>query len=327
MLLEMLLKWLASGFEVWGPALSPMTTSFFSVMIGAMPFIVIASLASAILEVFVSKDRIARLIPRNGFLGVLLAPLLGAIIPMCECGIVPVARRMIQKGVPGAAAITFMLSNPILNPLSVYATYLAFPFAPQMVWWRVGMSYVIAVIIGFVIHYGIKRPQTRQILLDKHLQIAGGATNAPEVTHLHGNTLGERIQACLEHAASEFFDVLKYFMIGAGIAAVSQAMISRSFLEAIGGGMVLSVLVMVGFAFVICICSEADAFVAATFASTFTPGALLAFLVAGPMTDIKNTMIMSNQFRRPFVIGLNVMILSLTALFGIGINLWLGFGG
>jgi len=115
-------------------------------------------------------------------------------------------------------------------------------------------------------------------------------------------------------------------MIGAGIAAISQAMISRSFLEAIGGGMVLSVLVMTAFAFIICICSEADAFVAATFASTFTPGALLAFLVAGPMTDIKNTMIMADQFRRPFVIGLNVMIIGLTAAAGIGINYWIGFG-
>jgi len=190
MLLETLWKWLASGLEVWQPAFGAMTTSFFSVMIGAMPFIVIASLASAILEVFVSKDRIARLIPRNGFLGVLLAPLLGAVIPMCECGIVPVARRMIQKGVPGAAAITFMLSNPILNPLAVYATYLAFPFAPQMVWWRIGMSYVIAVLIGFAIHYGVKRPQARQLLLDKHLQIAGGAVDTPITAHGHGGTIG-----------------------------------------------------------------------------------------------------------------------------------------
>jgi uncharacterized membrane protein YraQ (UPF0718 family) len=128
-LTEVLLVWLRLLWEAVSPALPALTTSFFSVLVGALPFIVIAAFASAALEVFVDKDTIARLVPKNGIVGVLLAPFLGLFIPMCECGIVPVARRMVQKQVPASAAITFMLANPILNPLAIYATYLAFPFA------------------------------------------------------------------------------------------------------------------------------------------------------------------------------------------------------
>lgn len=337
---EMFGKWVGLLWEQVAPAMPAMVTSFFSVLIGAMPFIVIAVFASAILEVYVSKDAIARLVPRQGVVGVLFAPVLGAVIPMCECGIVPVARRMIQKGVPGSAAITFMLANPIINPLAIYSTYLAFPWAREMVLWRVGLGYVIAVLIGLMIELGLNRHQREAILQQKDLIPAAAAAEGAgcDCGHDHGaldhdhshhgsQSAGEKLQACLHHAATEFFDVSKYFIIGAGIAAVSQAVISRQLLETIGGGAVLSVLIMIAFAYIICICSEADAFVAATFASTFTPGALLAFLVAGPMTDIKNTMIMLASFRQRFVIFLNVAILSLTAALTIAINLWLKWGG
>lgn len=329
----MLDKWLGLLWDAIQPALPGLMTSFFSVLVGALPFMVIAAFASAILEVFVSKDAIARLVPRNGLLGVLLAPLVGLVVPMCECGIVPVARRMMQKGVPASAAVTFMLANPILNPLSIYSTYLAFPGSPTMVWWRIGLAYVVAVAIGLVMHKGLGWTNAEQILHESFtVPVAATAEGAADCEcghdhdHAHGHhrhevPLGQKIRACLDHAASEFFDVSKYFIVGSLLAAISQALISRQLLEGIGGGAVMSVLVMLAFAFVICICSEADAFVAAAFASTFTPGALLAFLVAGPMTDLKNTMMMSAAFRKRFVIWVNVMIMGLVALLTIGLNL------
>lgn len=334
MLLDTLMKWLGLLWESILPAVPFMLTSFFSVLVGAVPFIVIASFASAILEVYVSKDRIARLVPKNGVLGVLAAPIMGIFIPMCECGIIPVARRMVQKGVPGAAAITFMLANPILNPLAIYSTYLAFPWMREMVLWRMGVGYVVAVMIGLIILAVYKKNQVEGILHPHYspeaaaaLEGAQGHEQGCDCGHDHNHdhtdqrTAGQKFQAMLDHAATEFFDVSKYFIVGAGIAAVSQAMINRDLLETIGRGAVISVLVMIAFAFIICICSEADAFVAATFASTFTPGALLAFLVAGPMTDIKNTMMMLASFRREFVWLLNGLILGLVALVTIALNL------
>ncbi|MFZ5824912.1 MAG: permease [Bacillota bacterium] len=328
------MKWFGLLWEAISPSLPALTTSFFSVLVGALPFMVIAAFASAILEVFVSKDAIARLVPKNRLLGVLLAPVLGLVVPMCECGIVPVARRMVQKGVPAGAAITFMLANPILNPLSLYSTYLAFPFAREMIFWRAGLAYLVSVIIGFMIVVGLRRGSDFAILHTDH-EVAATAegVHACDCGHEHGEhhhhnqPFGEKVQAVLDHAASEFFDVSKYFIIGAALAAISQALISREMLEAVGQGPVISVLVMLTFAFLICICSEADAFVAAAFASTFTPGALLAFLVAGPMTDIKNTLMMSSAFKRRFVLFLNVSILTLTALATILLNYTLGWGG
>lgn len=318
---DLFLNWGRLLLEMLGPVLSPMATSFLSVLVGALPFMVIAAFASAVLEVYVSKDAIARLVPKTGIGGVLLAPLLGLIVPMCECGIVPVARRMIQKGVPAPAAVTFMLANPILNPLTIYSTYLAFPYARQMVWLRLLLGYIAAVLIGLWISF---RPGM-QILRDA--QHHGAACECGhDHRHDHQTPL-QRFQACLDHAGAEFFDVTKYFIIGAGLAALAQALIDRSLLEALGRGPVTSVLVMIAFAFVICICSEADAFVAATFASTFTPGALLAFLVAGPMTDMKNTLMMTSSFRRSFVWSLNAAIFLITGLLAIGINYWPALGG
>jgi uncharacterized membrane protein YraQ (UPF0718 family) len=330
----MLLDLLERGPQVlWEPlarSLPLLATSFFSMLIGAMPFIVVAAFASAVLEVFVSRDAIARLVPRRGILGVLVAPLLGLFIPMCECGIVPVSRRMIQKGVPASAAISLMLANPVLNPLSVYATYLAFPFARQMVWLRMGMTYLVAVLIGLWMEFS---GWQGDLVLHR---LPGGTDSCAEGCgcdhhehdhehdhggHHHGRTAGQKLQAVLEHAAGEFFDVLKYFIIGAGLAAISQALIDRALLEAIGRGPVLSVLVMIAFSYVLCVCSEADAFVAASFASTFSPGALLAFLVSGPMTDIKNTLMMLSAFNRRFVIALNILIVGLTAALAVGLNL------
>jgi uncharacterized membrane protein YraQ (UPF0718 family) len=196
-----------------------------------------------------------------------------------------------------------------------------------MVWWRIGLGYAVAVAIGLIIHFGPGGSKAGDILHDAWTAPTCDGQHHCDCGHDHGehahhHSLGQKIQALLDHAAAEFFDVIKYFIVGSGLAAVSQALINRQMLEAIGGGTITSVLVMIAFAIVICICSEADAFVAATFASTFTPGALLAFLVVGPMTDIKNTMMMLASFRKPFVVYLNMLIIGLTGLATIGLNLF-----
>lgn len=330
-----------SGSLLWeaiAPGVRFFATSFLSVLIGALPFIVVAVLASAFLEVFVSREALARWIPRNPVLGVLLAPLAGMLIPMCECGIVPVARRLLVKGAPLPAAIAFMLANPILNPLVFLSTRLAFPTAPHMVWWRMGLGYAVAVLAALGVALLARRPG-RAYLRDAPaapvawydgapLPIAGGsgAGDGCDCGHGHdhgGQGLRQKVYHLLEHAGDEFFSVGRFFITGAFLAALAQAFIGRSLLEAVGRGPVFSVLTMIAFAYVISICSEADAFVAATFASTFAPGALLAFLVFGPMSDIKNTMMMLSVFQRRFVVGLNIALAVLCFTAGYLANLYL----
>ncbi len=316
------------------------STSFLSVLVGALPFIVVAVFASAFLEVFVSREALARWIPRNPVLGVLLAPLAGLLIPMCECGIVPVARRLIAKGAPLPVAIAFMLANPILNPLVFLSTKLAFPNTPAMVWWRMGLGYAVAVLVALLVALFARRPGPAYLVADPAatvalydgapLPIAGGSDAEPPCACGHDHhraTLAEKVRHLFEHAGDEFFSVGRYFITGALLAALAQTFISRSLLEAVGRGPLFSVLTMMVFAYVISICSEADAFVAATFASTFAPGALLAFLVFGPMTDIKNTLMMVSVFRRRFVVGLNVALVVLCLAAGYLMNLTLGQGG
>lgn len=320
-------QWIAPGLQFFA-------TSFLSVLIGALPFIVVAVFASAFLEVFVSREALARWLPRNPVLGALVAPLIGMVIPMCECGIVPVARRLITKGAPLPVATAFMLANPILNPLVFLSTKLAFPNAPHMVWWRMGLGYAVAVLTALAVAVVARRPGAAYLLATPSgpvaffdgapLPIAGGSDDGPcDCGHHHGRQTGaEKVRALFEHATDEFFSVGRYFIIGALLAALAQAFISRTLLESVGRGPLFSVLTMMVFAYLLSICSEADAFVAATFASTFAPGALLAFLVFGPMSDVKNTMMMLSVFRRRFVAGLNALLVALSLTAGYLVNLY-----
>lgn len=326
-------------WETAAPGVQFFATSFLSVLIGALPFLVVAVFASAFLEVFVSREALARWIPRHPVLGVLVAPLAGMLIPMCECGIVPVARRLVLKGAPLPVATAFMLANPILNPLVILSTRLAFPTAPHMVWWRLGLGYGVAVLAALAVAALARRPGTAYLIGAPArlrdglpLPVTGGSGPEPACgcgdEHHHGHApaaapLGARLRLLIEHAGDEFFTVGRYFIAGAFLAALAQAFIGRNVLEALGRGPLLSVVVMMAFAYLLSICSEADAFVAATFASTFSPGALLAFLVFGPMTDVKNTLMMLSVFRRRFVVGLNAALVVLCLTAGYLINVLL----
>jgi uncharacterized membrane protein YraQ (UPF0718 family) len=319
------------------PQLQFFVTSLLSVLIGALPFLVVAVLASAFLETFVSRERLARLVPKNPVVGVLLAPLLGLLIPMCECGIIPVARRLMLKGVPLPVAVAFMLANPILNPLVILSTHLAFPNMPGMVWWRIGLGYGVAVGAALLISLWVRNAGSDVLLppggRGRLPAMAGGQDDAASGQddaacahaacgcghdHAHDHPqrqpLGERLHHLLVHAGDEFFTVGRYFVLGAVLAGLVQTFLQRSTLEAIGQGPVLSVLGLMGLAYLLSICSEADAFVAASFASTFTPAALLAFLVFGPMSDVKNTLMMLSVFNRRFVLALNLVLAGLVML-------------
>lgn len=322
------------AWEALAPGLRFFATSFLSVLIGALPFVVVAVFASAFLEVFVSRETLVRFIPRNPLLGVLLAPLAGLLIPMCECGIVPVARRLVAKGAPLPVAIAFMLANPILNPLVILSTRLAFPNAPHLVWWRVGLGYGVAVGAAAILALVARRPGPAYLLSagpgwaayydGTLLPVAPIGEGACDCGHDHGRqSRWERIWHLFSHAGDEFFSVGRYFIVGAFLAALAQTFISRNLLEAVGQGPVLSVVTMMAFAFLLSICSEADAFVAATFASTFSPGSLLAFMVFGPMSDVKNTMMMLSVFQRGFVVALNGILILLSFSAGYLANMFL----
>ncbi|MBL3649559.1 MULTISPECIES: permease [Bacillus] len=261
---------------------------FISILIEAIPFILIGVILSGIIQMFVSEEMIARIMPKNRFLAVLFGALAGVLFPACECGIIPITRRLLLKGVPLHAGVAFMLTAPIINPIVLFSTFIAFGNRWSVVFYRGGLALAVSVIIGIILSYQFKDNQ----LLKPH---------EPGHHHHHHHTLLQKLGGTLRHAIEEFFSVGKYLIIGAFIAAAMQTYVKTSTLLAIGQNDISSSLVMMGLAFVLSLCSEVDAFIASSFSSTFSLGSLIAFLVFGAMVDIKNLLMMLAAFKKRFV--------------------------
>ncbi len=261
---------------------------FISILIEAIPFILIGVILSGIIQMFVSEEMIARIIPKNRFLAVLFGALAGVLFPACECGIIPITRRLLLKGVPLHAGVAFMLTAPIINPIVLFSTYIAFGNRWSVVFYRGGLALAVSLIIGVILSYQFKDNQLLK-------------PDEPGHHHHHHGTLLQKLGGTLRHAIDEFFSVGKYLIIGAFIAAAMQTYVKTSTLLAIGQNDVSSSLVMMGLAFVLSLCSEVDAFIASSFSSTFSLGSLIAFLVFGAMVDIKNLLMMLAAFKKRFV--------------------------
>ncbi|AKI90791.1 membrane protein [Bacillus subtilis] len=260
---------------------------FISILIEAIPFILIGVILSGIIQMFVSEEMIARIMPKNRFLAVLFGALAGVLFPACECGIIPITRRLLLKGVPLHAGVAFMLTAPIINPIVLFSTYIAFGNRWSVVFYRGGLALAVSLIIGIILSYQFRDNQLLKPDEPGH--------------HHHHHTLLQKLGGTLRHAIDEFFSVGKYLIIGAFIAAAMQTYVKTSTLLAIGQNDVSSSLVMMGLAFVLSLCSEVDAFIASSFSSTFSLGSLIAFLVFGAMVDIKNLLMMLAAFKKRFV--------------------------
>lgn len=301
-----------------------LSTVFISVVIEALPFVLIGVLVSSLIEVFVSQDTIRRLMPKHRGISLLAASLLGLLFPMCECGIVPVVRRLVGKGVPVSVAMTFMLATPIVNPVVITSTAMAFAERPQMVISRCLGGVLVALTVGLVLELIYRDPRRSR----GTLRMAAGATESHHHDHDHDHghhrdhahvhshdhdhpssrgLLG-KLRSTLTHATDEFFSTGRYLVIGALLAALLQTVVSRTALATVGQHAVGSRVSLMGLAYGLSLCSEADAFVASTLTGAFLPGAVLAFLLLGPMIDVKNTLMLFGNFSPRFVLLLIALI-------------------
>ncbi len=278
-------------------------TIFLSIIIEAIPFILIGVFVSALLQNFVSEEQIKRFLPGNKYLKILLACLVGIIFPVCECGIVPVARRLVSKGVPLYSAVTFMLAAPIINPVVASSTAVAFSANPKMVCYRLGLAFFVSLAAGLLVSYFFDSGELRGTMPYSNCDCGGSHDH----NHLC-NTFAGKLVSTLRNACDEFFEMGKYLILGACLAAFVQTTLTRDVLLDIGQGLWSSIAAMMAFAFGISVCSSADAFIAASFASNFTTGSLLAFMVFGPMIDVKNVLMMLNVFKPRFVVMLTVIV-------------------
>jgi uncharacterized membrane protein YraQ (UPF0718 family) len=301
-----------------GDSLTTFTTVFLGIFIEAAPFLMLGTLASGLVEVFFNQGDFSRLVPRNPFAAAVLGGVMGLAFPVCECGVVPLTRRLVRKGLPLSAGIAFLLAAPVVNPIVIASTLAAFGPGPWL-YTRVGLSLLIAIATGGV--FAFQRRPEQLLLAASRPVIAGGVELKTEPAPARPAPRGWRLGEVLTIAVDEFFEMGRYLVAGGLLAAGMQTVVPQSALLALGGGPVLSVLVLIALAVLLSVCSTVDAFIALAFLGTFTPGSVLAFLVYGPMVDIKSTLMFLGVFKRRAVAYLILLPLLMTLLAGIFINL------
>ncbi len=258
------------------------STLFVSVCIQALPFLVLGVVVSGLIAAFVSPEFVQRIVPKRAFLAVPSAGLAGMALPGCECGSVPIAGRLVAAGTPQAAALTFLLAAPAINPVVLVSTAVAFPNDRELVLARFVASFLTAIAVGT---WWARRTNTS--LLDS-------------VGHLHKHREG-KWERFVDVASRDLVHAGGYLVVGAMAAATLQLVVPRSVLTSVADSEVLSVLMFAALAVVLSICSEADAFVAAGLPQ-FSLTSRLVFLVVGPVIDLKLVAMHAGIFGRRFAI-------------------------
>ena len=279
--------------------------SFLSVVLEGVPFILVGVLLSGLVDVFLPPRVLARVLPRNPAAGILLGGLLGAVLPMCECGIVVVIRRLLRKGLPLSNAMAYMLAAPVVNPVVVISTYAAFrgQGALEMTLWRMGLAFGVAVVIASIVLF-----LSRGFVLRPDLQTADVSDDGAD--HLGR---AEKWAAAVRSSVGDFLDVTVYFLLGAAVATLFNTSVNQQLIMPLAEDRALSVAGMMGLAAILSLCSTSDAFVAATF-TAFSSASKLAFLVFGPMMDLKLVFIYGLVFRKRFIACLVVLLFVLVWL-------------
>jgi uncharacterized repeat protein (TIGR03943 family) len=240
------------------------TRVFLSIVLEALPFMLIGSLASGIIEVFISRQRLASILAKGKTRSVLLAAGLGMIFPVCDCAVVPVVRRLLRKGAPLSAAVAYLLAGPIVNPVVIAATAVAYRQDWRIVAARAGIGYVIAVTIGLLMgRFFRSRPALRPEAGQPHEHLHCDCGHDHDDNHVQ--PLPVRFMEALRHAADDFLDIARFLIVGALVAGVLRGAMGQQGLLAAARNPLPAILVMMALGFVLNLCSEADAFVAASF--------------------------------------------------------------
>jgi len=297
------------------------SVAFLSVLFEGVPFLLLGSLISGFVDVFVSSERLAKILPKNPAAAIALSGLLGVIFPMCECGSVVVIRRFIRKGLPLSCAVTYMLAAPIVSPIVALSTVTAFrgnrPW--EMMSLRLGIGYLIAIAAGFIVYCfparSILQPGLVKAEEAPKRRSGLGFAAAPVETDPQrdfseiagGASIPRKCILAIQSATADFLDVAFFFIVGTSIASLFNTAVNQQIILPFATQPFLAIVVLMVLAAIVALCSTTDAFVAASFA-TFPRTAKLAFLVFGPVFDLKLFWLYGLLFRRRFVILLPICL-------------------
>ncbi|RXZ49694.1 permease [Agromyces binzhouensis] len=279
-----------------------------SVVIESLPFVFLGIVLSIAVQLWLPPDFLVRRLPTNGVLRRAVISLLGILLPVCECGNVPLARGLLQRGLTVGESMTFLLAAPILNPVTIITTYQAFGWQDGILVWRIVGGFVIANLVGWV----FSRHPDPTSLLTPAFQAACAREHADA-------------SAKPRRGARMFVDetsaMLPALFVGSAIAGFIQVAVSRDILITLGQNPVLSVFALMLLAFVVALCSNVDVFFVLAFGSTFMPGAIVAFLVFGPMVDVKMLALMRTTFTTRTLVQLTTIVALASAALGLAVNL------
>jgi uncharacterized protein len=285
-------------------------TVFLGIFVEAVPYLLLGTLASGLVEVFLDRDQMSKWISRRPLPAAVTGSLMGMIFPVCECGTIPLTRRLFRKGLPLSAGIAFLLAAPVINPIVLFSTAAAFGWG-QMLLWRFALTIMIAIATGLI--FSVEKDAMNVL------------RSLPVIEHDHSHTqendtFSQKIRQAMLITADEFFEMGRFLIMGSVLAAALQAFIPQSVLLAVGSGPIFSVLVMIALAVLLSICSTVDSFVALGFVGTFSFGSILSFLVFGPMVDIKSVMMYLQVFKRRAVFYIVAIPLLMSLLSGLIFN-------
>ncbi len=272
---------------------------FQGLLIEALPFLMLGVTIAGLARWLVPQSAWVRRLPRNPLLAPIVGALLGFALPACECGNVPVARRLLASGAPLGTGFGFLFAAPVLNPIVLASTWAAFPDKTWLLWARPAGAFVIALALSALLglipesrllqgalleERRLSQPLSSIGLLERRTGMVGAGPAKPEMQAQSKALLPREL---LSHSTREFLSLLTLLVLGSALAAVVQTWLPRSWLLALGSAPTLSVLALMLLALVVSVCSSVDAFLALGFAAQVTPGALLAFLLLGPVVDLK----------------------------------------
>jgi uncharacterized protein len=286
-----------------GPALGTWTTIFVSISVQALPFLVLGVVLSGAITALVPPGWLARTLPKRPLVAVPAAGLAGVALPGCECGAVPIAGRLTARGAAPAAAFAFMLAAPAINPVVLVSTAVAFPGRPEMVGARFAASLATAVAVGLL---WARLGRDAWIDRTRHRLVEGGS----------------RWRSFTEVAQHDFLHAGGWLVIGAMTAATLQVVVPRSVLDGVADNPALAVAALAALAVVLAVCSEADAFVAASL-NQFSLTARLVFMVVGPVVDLKLVALQTGVFGRRFALRFAPLTLAVAVFFGCVVGWWL----
>lgn len=276
---------------------------FTSIVLEAIPFIILGSFISAIIQICISEEFITKLIPNASILGYFGAALIGLIFPVCECAIVPITRRLIKKGVPVGIGVTFMLAVPIINPIVIMSTYYAFYDNQIMVALRTVGGFVAAILIGIIVNALENNKKSISLDYSESDNYCNCGCNFPFENQ-------NKLKAIFGHANREFLDIMGYLVFGAFISSIFQVVESHGGFNFISNNKILMIIFMMSLGFLLSLCSEADAFVGRSFLANYSFSGVTAFLILGPMLDLKNLIMILGAFKKSFALKLSISTIS-----------------